>query len=72
MSMDQDLTVVVEALHDDVVKQWLVSIVFHAGVTQQCSNGSETRFSRSQVQDKKWNPPLQTRVREKGCHANRC
>ena len=53
MSVDQDLTVVVEALDDDVVKQWLVSIVFYAGVTQQRSNGSETRFSRSQVQEKK-------------------
>ena len=28
VSVDQDLTVVVEALDDDVVKQWLVSIVF--------------------------------------------
>ena len=46
MSVDQDLTVIViEALNDDVVKRWLVSIVFHAGVTQQRSNGSETRFS---------------------------
>ena len=55
VSVDQDLTVVTEALDDDddVVKQWLVSIVFHAGVTQQRSNGSETRFSRSHVHEKK-------------------
>ena len=32
VSVDQDLTVIViEALNDDVVKRWLVSIVFHAG-----------------------------------------
>ena len=30
MPFDQDLTVVAEALDDDVVKQWLDSIVFHA------------------------------------------
>ena len=53
MSVDQDLTVVAEALDDDVVKQWLVSIVFHASVTRQRSNGSETRFSRSHVHEKK-------------------
>ena len=28
VSVDQDLTVVAEALDDDVVKRWLVSIVF--------------------------------------------
>ena len=28
MSVDQDLTVVAEALDDDIVKRWLVSIVF--------------------------------------------
>ena len=57
VSVDQDLTVVVVALHDDVVKQWLVSIVFHASVTKQRSNGSEKRFSRSHLHEKKQNPP---------------
>ena len=39
VSVDQDLTVIVrEALNDDVVKRWLVSIVFHASVTQQRSS----------------------------------
>ena len=73
VSVDQDLTVIVtEALNDDVVKRWLVSIVFHTGVTQQRSNGSETRFSCSHLHEKKQNPPLNTKVREKGCHANWC
>ena len=59
VSEDQDLTVIViEALNDDVVKRWLVSIVFHAGVTQQRSNGCETRVSCSHVHEKKQNPPL--------------
>ena len=43
VSVDQDLTVVVEAIDDDVVKRWLVPIVFHASVTRQRGNGSETR-----------------------------
>ena len=51
MSVDQDLTVVAEAIDDDVVKQWLVPIVFHASVTQQRSTGSETRFSCSHVDE---------------------
>ena len=57
VSVDQDLTVVVVALDDDVVKRWLVSIVFHASVTKQRSTGSETRFSRSHVHENKQNPP---------------
>ena len=56
VSVDQDLTVVAEALDDDVVKRWLVSIVFHASVTRQRSSGSETRFSRSHVHEKKTHP----------------
>ena len=51
--MDQDHTVVADALDDDVVKRWLVSIVFHTSVTRQRSTGSETRFSRSHVHEKK-------------------
>ena len=59
MSINQDLTlIVIEAFNNDVVKRWLVSIVFHAGVTQQRSNGSEKRFSCSHVHEKKQNPPL--------------
>ena len=59
VSVDQDMTVIViEALNDDVVKRWLVSIVFHAGVTQQRSNGSETRFSCSHVHEKEAEPTL--------------
>ena len=56
MSVDQDLTVVAEALDDDDVKRWLDSIVFHASVTRQRSTGSETRFSRSRVQEMKTHP----------------
>ena len=67
VSVDQDLTVVTEALDDDdVVKQWLVSIVFHAGVTQQRSNGSETRFSRSHVHEKKPAHPCKQGFEKKG------
>ena len=73
MSVDQDLTVIViEAHNDDVVKRWVVSTVFHAGLTQQRSNGSETRFSCSHVHEKMQNPPMSTKVRATGCHANWC
>ena len=68
MSVDQDLTVVAEALDDDVFKQRLVPNCFRARVTQQRCSGSETRLSRSHVREK--DPPLQTRVREKLCHTN--
>ena len=72
ISVDQDLSVIVAEIdNDDDVKQRLVSIVFHASVTQQRSSGSKTRISCSHVHERTNScPPLQTRVREKGSHAN--
>ena len=49
MSVDQDLTVVAEAIDDDVVKRWLVTIVFHASVTRQRSTGSLRNDSRAHM-----------------------
>ena len=72
ISVDQDLSVIVAEIdNDDDVKQRLVSIVFHASVTQQRSSGSKTRISCSHVHERTNScPPLQTRVREKGSHTN--
>ena len=65
--MDQDLSVIVAEIdNDDDVKQRLVSIVFHASVTQQRSSVWKTRISCSHVHERTNScPPLQTRVREK-------
>ena len=72
ISVDQDLSVIVAEIdNDDDVKQRLVSIVFHASVTQQRSSGSKIRISCSHVHERTNScPPLQTRVREKGSHTN--
>ena len=67
ISVDQDLSVIVAEIDtDDDVKQKLVSIVFHASVTQQRSSGSKTRISCSHVHGRPNScPPFQTRAREK-------
>ena len=53
ISADQDLSVIVaEINNDDDVKQRLVSIVFHASVTQQRGSGSKTRISCSLVHER--------------------
>ena len=58
--------IVAEIDNDDDVKQRLVSIVFHASVTQQRSSGPKTRISCFHVHERTNScPPLQTRVREK-------
>ena len=70
MSVDQDLTVVVEAIDDDVVKGWLVPIDFHASLTRQRSNGSETRSACSNVyKSRKKSHPCRQGYEKKGCHA---
>ena len=68
ISVDQDISVIVAEIdNDDDVKQRLVSIVFHATVTQQRSSGSKTRTSCPHVHERTNScPPLQTRVRENG------
>ena len=59
ISVDQDLSViVVEIDNDDDVKQRLVSIIFHASVTQQRSSGSKTRISCSHVHENNQLPTL--------------